>query len=399
MSSFGIATVVAAVALLAPPLAGAAERNPGLEELWEEYPLDAKRDQPMPRERLPEAKPRAAPQVRPAAAPQSDGGDTTIWIVVIAAGAAVLVAALAGALAYAGHAPRLPRVRLPVRPVLRPRLAGWNIAVPAAGRARSAHATLSRLIPTVERPPGRRVVKDLVRAASAALPRHRPKEAKMARTRDRGADAAEIDVLKSKPRAAEVPKHALAAAEAEALKRKPHADSTEALKAKAGGDRRPDKERLAAGDAVALKEKLAAAPEPAPPNPREHPTRAQPRTTRTRTRRALRPVPTPDFVPSRTETCEVRWWRGYFKSQFTAVATAADGTEAIIASSPYFRWRTSEPPEESPVTAAAFRMLVQTLEREGWMSAGRGEEWFAVRFERELVLDRIREWTELESST
>jgi hypothetical protein len=213
----------------------------------------------------------------------------------------------------------------------------------------------------------------------------------MRRTRDRGGDAAEVDVPKAKPRAEDAAKHALVApeAEVEALKRKPPADATDALKAKVAGEGTPDKQRLAASDAVALKEKLAATAEPERPTLREHPTRAEARTTRTRARRTLRPVPTPDFVPSRTEVCEVRWWRGYVKSQFIAVATEADGTEATIASSPYFRWRKSLPPEESPTAAAALRAVVETLERDGWMPAGRGKEWFSVMFERELVLDGI----------
>jgi hypothetical protein len=224
----------------------------------------------------------------------------------------------------------------------------------------------------------------------------------MPRTRDRAGNAAEIDVLKAKPRLADAAKHTMAGpeAEAEALKRKPPAGATDPLKAKVAGNGTLDKERLAAGDAIALKEKLAATSEPTQPKLREQPARgAEPRTGRTTGRRALRPVPTPEFAPAWTEVCDVRWWRGHVKSQFLAVARQADATEATIASSPYFRWRKRVPPEESRAAAAALRTLAEALEREGWTLAGRGEKWFSVRFQRELAVDRIGTMAGGESST
>jgi hypothetical protein len=77
----------------------------------------------------------------------------------------------------------------------------------------------------------------------------------------------------------------------------------------------------------------------------------------------------------------------------------ADGTKArTVASSPYFHWRQRVPPDESGAAAAALRELAETLEHDGWKPAGRGEEWFAVRFERELVLDGVGSMTDDEST-
>ena len=236
----------------------------------------------------------------------------------------------------------------------------------------------------------------------------------MLRTRDRAGPASEIDAMKAKPQVAHAAKHSIAGpqAETEVLKRKPPADATDALKAKGEGEGALDKERLAASDTVALKEKLAATrTQKQAAKPREHPARMRPRTGDTRGRSALRPVPDPEIAAALTEPddargravrpqeCEVRWWRGYVKSQFSAVATEAGGAEAVVASSPYFRWHKSSPPQESPAAAAALRALVETLEREGWTIAGRGEEWFAVRFRTEFDVDRTGTATVHESGT
>lgn len=419
-SCIGLTAVVTvgllAAAVAAPP-AGAASRNPGLEELWEQFPLDAESDPPAARERSSDgagAKAEPAPRARPTAVPQPGGADATFvtwaWLAVVAAAIALLVGGVRVAVMYAGFAPRRPRVRVPARPFVRPRQLRRAAAFAASDGVRSARAALSRLtprpaaIPATDPPlTARRVVDDLVRVASAALPRGKPEEATMLRTRDRAGHASEIDAVKAKPRVAHAEKHQVAgpAAEAEVLKRKPPADATDALKAKGEGEGALDKERLAAGDAIALKEKLAATQaQKQAAKPREHPARVRPRKGDTRGRSALRPVPDPEIAAALTEPgdarpramrpqeCEVRWWRGYVKSQFSAVATDEDGAEASVASSPYFRWRTGSPPQESPAAAAALRALVESLESEGWTVAGRGEEWFAVRFRTELSADR-----------
>jgi hypothetical protein len=413
-------TVLVAVGLLAvdvaAPPAVAAPRNPGLEELWEQFPLDAERDPPAARERSSDgagAKAGPPPRVRPTAVPQPGGADATFatwaWLAIIAATIALLVGGVRVAVMYGGHAPRLPRVQVRARPFVRPRQLRRAAAVAASGRARSARATLSRLrprppvIPATDPPPtARHGVDDLARLMNAIPRRRKPQEAKMLSMRDQPEHASNVGAMKAKPQVAHEAKQSTAGppAEAEVLKRKPRADATDTLKAKGEGEGAFEKERLAAGDAVALKEKLAAAGEQKQATtPREHLSRARPRTRDTRGRSAVRPVPDAEFVAVVTEArdadgiaerrheCEIRWWRGYVKSQFTAVATKADGAEATVASSPYFRWHKTVPPQESPSAAAALGALVETLEREGWTVAGRGEEWFAFRFRTELGAD------------
>jgi hypothetical protein len=422
-----VAVGMLAAGVVASP-AVAERRNPGLEELWEQFPLDAEHDPPAARERSSDGSGARAgsPDVRrPTADAQPADADATVgaWVqvAIIAAGIALLVGGLLGAAGLFGvHAPRRPRVRMAARPFVRPRQLGRVTAVAASAGGRSARAAWSRLkprppaIPATDSPPTRQVVDDLVSLVNAAPRRRNAEEAKMLSTRDRAGHASEIDAMKAKPRDAYEAKQPKAGpqAEAEVLKRKPPADTTDALKAKGEGEGTVNKERLAAGDAVALKEKLAAAGEQKQAaTPREHLSRARPRTSDTRRRSALRPVPDAAFVAELTEArdarrsgersqeCEVRWWRGYVKSQFTAVATEADGAEATIASSPYFHWHKSSPPQESPSAAAALRALVETLEREGWTVAGRGDEWFAIRFRTELSADHTRPPAAHESGT
>jgi hypothetical protein len=235
-------------------------------------------------------------------------------------------------------------------------------------------------------------VEDLLRVVSAVTPQRKPVEAKMLDS-DGPGHASEIEALKTKPRVAEAPKHSKAgphAQQAEVLKRKPPVDATQALKAKGESEGLLDKERLARSDAVALKEKLASPLEHEPVTKRrEYPARTRPRRVVPKRQSALRPVPDPDVearnqarqarvTGNRPQECEVRWWRGYVQSQFWAVTTDP-GADATVALSPYFRWRKSEPPPETPAAAAALRALVESLEDEGWKVVGRGEDWFAVR--------------------
>lgn len=124
-----------------------------------------------------------------------------------------------------------------------------------------------------------------------------------------------------------------------------------------------------------LKSKLLAASE-APavadarpvPRPRPHP---EPATREP----AFRPVADPEAA---APSCAIRWWRGYLKSQFCAVATDPDGAEVTIAQSPFFRWRQGTPPPEESPAVEALGALVASLERDGWTVAGRAGDWFAL---------------------
>jgi len=80
-------------------------------------------------------------------------------------------------------------------------------------------------------------------------------------------------------------------------------------------------------------------------------------------------------------TCELRWWRGYVKSRFYAVAIEADGSRATIAQSPDFSWRHGSPPTEIPEAVAALEAVVEAVRRAGWTAAGRGDAWYELRFE------------------
>jgi hypothetical protein len=79
--------------------------------------------------------------------------------------------------------------------------------------------------------------------------------------------------------------------------------------------------------------------------------------------------------------CQVRWWRGYVRSRFYAVVTDGDGAETTVAQSPDFPWRRGTPPTETPDAVAALEALAEVLRRSGWSAAGRGDAWYALRFE------------------
>lgn len=78
---------------------------------------------------------------------------------------------------------------------------------------------------------------------------------------------------------------------------------------------------------------------------------------------------------------EIRWWRGYVKSTFYAVGTR-DDEQRVLAQSPTFSWRGGTPPPREPATEDALRVLVEALETSGWMIAGDGGDWFALRLRR-----------------
>lgn len=130
--------------------------------------------------------------------------------------------------------------------------------------------------------------------------------------------------------------------------------------------------------ATALKEKLTAVPDDDAATALKSSgtaRAARPRFVLGKRNAALRPAPDP---AESARVCEIQRWQGYVKSQFCAVAPNAKTT---IGTSPYFRWRRSDLPE-TPAAAAALRVLVESLQRDGWRVDGRGEEWFAVRLRR-----------------
>jgi hypothetical protein len=79
--------------------------------------------------------------------------------------------------------------------------------------------------------------------------------------------------------------------------------------------------------------------------------------------------------------CTIRHWRGYVKSMFYA---AAEDGEDVVAESHPFRSLGGRL-ADSDGAVAAHRELVARLEDDGWVAAGKGEEWYEVRFRRPAV--------------
>jgi hypothetical protein len=109
-----------------------------------------------------------------------------------------------------------------------------------------------------------------------------------------------------------------------------------------------------------------------------------------RTRDYTMPEPAPKaeerVIARGIEHCEIRWWRGYLKSQFYAQAVTKEGIEVVVARSPMFRWRHAEPPAPTKAAVAARMALVETLVAQGWRVEPTPRDsvtrapWFAGRF-------------------
>lgn len=83
------------------------------------------------------------------------------------------------------------------------------------------------------------------------------------------------------------------------------------------------------------------------------------------------------------DVCEIRWWRGYVKAEFYALAVGEDGQESEIGRSPQFFWRGSGPPADDHQKAtAAHQKLVARLAAAGWEPLGKAVPWYAQRFRR-----------------
>jgi hypothetical protein len=81
------------------------------------------------------------------------------------------------------------------------------------------------------------------------------------------------------------------------------------------------------------------------------------------------------------ERCAVSCWRGYVTAQF--YAHPAGEAEAIATSSP-FEWRAwQQAPKNAQAAQEALDELRELLEVAGWETAGRGDAWYELRFQRE----------------
>jgi hypothetical protein len=82
------------------------------------------------------------------------------------------------------------------------------------------------------------------------------------------------------------------------------------------------------------------------------------------------------------DTCEIVWWRGYWKSDFYAQAVAPDGFAYDVARSRPFSWRSDEEPPRTGAIASAYSLLVEKLVADGWEEIGNGGSWYARRYRR-----------------
>lgn len=93
----------------------------------------------------------------------------------------------------------------------------------------------------------------------------------------------------------------------------------------------------------------------------------------------------PTRPPARTgtgvvESCQIRLWHGYVKSQLLAAPLEKSGEPDALAFSPLFRLRDQDAPTES--AKAALHTLVEQLERDGWTVVGAGPRWYQRALER-----------------
>jgi hypothetical protein len=79
--------------------------------------------------------------------------------------------------------------------------------------------------------------------------------------------------------------------------------------------------------------------------------------------------------------CTIQHWRGHVKSMFYA---SAEDDQAVVAKSRPFRSRGGQL-AGSDAAVAAHRELVARLEQDGWVAAGKGEEWYELRLRRPAV--------------
>jgi hypothetical protein len=92
----------------------------------------------------------------------------------------------------------------------------------------------------------------------------------------------------------------------------------------------------------------------------------------------------PVVAPARqdaTQWCEVVWFRGYVRSQFSAHVIESD-EPCALAASPWFQWRAAERPPRTPQTEAALADVVASLEADGWECAGQRYAWYELVFRR-----------------
>lgn len=95
--------------------------------------------------------------------------------------------------------------------------------------------------------------------------------------------------------------------------------------------------------------------------------------------------------PEPAEACHIAWSPGEEESRFVAMTQTPGGKDAVISSSPPFRWApTTPPPNNLPRAVRSHAALVHELKKAGWTTLGRGEDWYSLELQRRPSLS-VRE--------
>jgi len=87
--------------------------------------------------------------------------------------------------------------------------------------------------------------------------------------------------------------------------------------------------------------------------------------------------------PQPAEVCHIAWSPGDEESRFVATMQKAGGKDALVSSSPPFRWNDPTPPPNNlPRAVRTHAALVHELKQRGWTTVGRGEDWYSLELQR-----------------
>ncbi len=348
--------LIAAVslALAGPPaaLAAGGSAAPTPQRLWHSYPLDSAHRGQLQTSGRTAAHPTKAPR---AAAASSSGLSWPAWLGILV-GVLVLITAAYAVMRQLSSRPS------PLGDLAR---RSRRAARRAAAAAAAAFASLTSRARTGGQP------SEQPEPVELPLARRRPQ-----RERPRpdalplsGALLAEANRVATAPAPAKVPPPKAEQAktrEETVLKRKQRTPDRAVQTLK---EKRPVAPSAPAQEVGLLKEKLA---EPA--RRRTNGASASPAVTRA-----------PERPPDAT-ACRIEWWRGYVKSEFQARVRRPDGSEAVLFTSPAFRWsKPTAPPEDLPHVARAHSALVAELKAAGWRPSRRGTQWYALELQRRQV--------------
>jgi hypothetical protein len=416
--SLTLAGAVASAAIVAPASARAEPAKPRPEKLWQAYPLNPTRTETQRGQPAQQTGPAATPE-RPA--PEARGGGGSSWWPVALALGGLFLLVLIGVVVVVTRLQ--PSVRWPsrdrVRAAVAPARDGAEAIASAASRGAGTVAQAVQRVPSVvaeHRPRMPHVTRPTLprmpHVTRPTLPRMphvtRPTLPRITiptaaaltepllesvRAHVRRPAASEAAVVTPAAMTSPTEGSRSATPETEVLKRKAltaRADEADKLRRKSSGTPLPraDEQR----DVEVLKAKLASA-EPAH-EPERVPIRAPVELRPVRAVGSAAPAPEPlQPLPKRdgprpaprqaAPACRIDWWRGYRKSHFDARVPTAEGGEAVLLTSPPFRWsKPTPPPADIAEVARAHDVLVAKLKASGWVVTGRGKDWYALELRR-----------------